>query len=73
VDTLGRELRGRPTPEIGDGCRTFPLERKLVTWRDLLVAESIHIPEESRRSESIPRFIISKNSRSPNHPLSMVR
>jgi hypothetical protein len=51
----------------------IPLERKLVTRRDLLVAELVLIPEENGRSESIPKFTISKNSRRPNHPLLTVK
>jgi len=73
VATLGRAPHRRPTPEIGDRRWTFPLQRKLATQRYLLVAELVHIPEENRRSEIIPRFIISKNSRRKKHPLSTVR
>jgi hypothetical protein len=72
VATLGRAPRERSTPEIRDKHQTIPLERKMVTQRDLLVAKLFLIPEENGRSESIPKFTISKNSRRPNHPLSMV-
>jgi hypothetical protein len=49
------------------------LERKLVTWRDLLAAELVFIPEENERSENFPRVKISKSSRRPNHPPSTVK
>jgi hypothetical protein len=48
------------------------MEMKLATERDLLVVESVHILKEKGRNESIPKFIIMKNSGRPNHPLSMV-
>jgi hypothetical protein len=51
----------------------IPLKRKLATWRDLLVAELVLIPEEKGRSESIPKVTILKNSRRPNHPLLTVK
>jgi hypothetical protein len=71
VATLGRAPRERSTPEIRDKHQMIPLERKLATQRDLLVAELVLIPKENERSKSIPKVIISKNSRRPNHPLSM--
>jgi hypothetical protein len=49
------------------------MERKLATQRDLLVVELVLIPEENGRSESIPKVIISKNSRRPNHPYLTVK
>jgi hypothetical protein len=73
VATLGRAPQERSTPEIRDKHQKIPLERKLATRRDLLVAELVLIPEENGRSESIPKVIISKNSRRPNHPLSTVK
>jgi hypothetical protein len=73
VATLGGATRERSTPEIRDKRQMISLERKLVTWRDLLVAELVLIPEENERSEIIPKIIISKNSRRPNHSLSMVK
>jgi len=73
VATLGRAPRERSTPEIRDKRRTIPLERKLVTQRDLLVEKLVLIPEENGRSESIPKDIILKNSRRLNHPLSTVK
>jgi hypothetical protein len=73
VATLGRAPQERSTPEIRDKHLTIPLERKLVTRRDLLVAELVLTPEENGRSEIIPKIIISKNSRRPNHPLSTVK
>jgi hypothetical protein len=51
----------------------IPLERKLVTWGDLLAAELVLTPEENERSENFPRIIISKSSRRPNHSPSMVK
>ena len=47
------------------------MERKLETLRDLLVTNLVHILKGMERSESIPKFMILKNSRNPNHPLSM--
>jgi hypothetical protein len=73
VATLGGEPRERSTPEIRDKHQKIPMERKLVTRRDLLVVGLVLIPEENGRSEIIPKIIISKNSRRPNHPLSTVK
>jgi hypothetical protein len=73
VATLEGAPQERFTLEIRDMCWTIPLEKKLATQRDLLVAELVLMPEENRRSEIIPKVIISKNSRRPNHPLSMVK
>jgi hypothetical protein len=73
VATLGREPRESSNPDIGDKYQMIPLERKLVTRRDLLVAELVHILEENKRNERIPKVIISKNLRRPNHPLLTVR
>jgi hypothetical protein len=47
----------------------IPLERKQATWRDILAAGLVPIPEENERSGSIPRAITSKNSGRSNHPL----
>jgi hypothetical protein len=41
--------------------------------RDLLVAKLVHILKGKERSESIPKVMILKSSRNPNHPLSMER
>jgi hypothetical protein len=46
--------------------------KETVTQRDLLV-EIVHTLKGKGRNESIPKFIISKNSGRPNHPLSTVR
>jgi hypothetical protein len=73
VATLGGAYRERFTLEIRDKHQTILLERKLVTRRDLLVAELVLIPEENGRSEIILKIIISKNSRRPNHPLSTMK
>jgi hypothetical protein len=73
VATLGGAPRERFTPEIRDKRKMIPLERKLATRKDLLVAELVLIPEENERSKIIPKIIISKNSRRPNHPLSTVK
>jgi hypothetical protein len=63
--------RGRPNLEAGDTHRESPLERKLETPRDLLVEKLTHILKGKERSESIPKVMILKSSRNPNHPLSM--
>jgi hypothetical protein len=73
VATLRGAPRERSTPEIRDKRRMIPLERKLATRRDLLAAELALIPEENEGSENFPRIIISKSSRRPNHPPSMVK
>jgi hypothetical protein len=73
VTTLGEVPRRRPNLEAGDTHRESPLERKLATLRDLLVAKLAHILKGKERSESIPKVMILKNSRKPNHPLSMER
>jgi hypothetical protein len=64
-------LRGRPNLEVGDTHRDSPLERKLETLRDLLVARLIHILKGNEISESIPKVMSLKISRKPNHPLLM--
>jgi hypothetical protein len=71
--TLGIAPQESSTPEIRDKHQMTPLERKLATRRDLLVAELVIIPEENGRSKSLPKVTISKNSRRPNHPLSTVK
>ena len=43
------------------------------TLRDLIVSKLAHILKGKETSESIPKFVILKNSRKPNHPLSMER
>jgi hypothetical protein len=73
VATLGGVPRERSNQRQGTSVGTNPLERKLATQRDLLVVELVHILKENRRNKRIPKFIISKNSGRPNHPLSMVR
>ena len=73
VATLRGAPRGRSTPEIRDKHQMIPLERKLATQRDLEAAELALIPEENKGSKKIPRIIISKSSRRPNHSPSMVK
>jgi hypothetical protein len=41
--------------------------------KDLIVAEQAHILKGKERSGSIPKIMILKNSRNPNHPLLMER
>jgi hypothetical protein len=43
MTTLGEVPRRRPNLEVGDTHRQSPLERKLATPKDLLVAERDHI------------------------------
>jgi hypothetical protein len=38
---------------------------------DLLVEKLVHILKGKERSEIFPKFVTLKNSRKPNHPLSM--
>jgi hypothetical protein len=71
VATLRGVPRGRSNLEAGDTNRESPLERKLATPRDLLVAKLVRILKGKERRESIPKVMILKNSRNPNHPLSM--
>jgi hypothetical protein len=73
MTTLGEVPRRRPNLEAGDTHRQSPLERKLATLKDLLVAERAHILKGKERSGSIPKIMILKSSRNPNHPLSMER
>jgi hypothetical protein len=73
VATLRRVPQGRSNLEAGDTHQESPLERKLATLRDLLVAKLVRILKGKERSESIPKVMILKSSRNPNHPLSMER
>jgi len=73
VATLRGAPRERSTLEIRDKRRMIPLERKLATQRDLLAVELVLILEENERRRNFPRVIISKSSRRPNHPPSMVK
>jgi hypothetical protein len=73
VAALGGVPRERSNLETGDKHQMNPLERKLVTQRDILVVELVHILKENGRNESIPKVIISKNLGRPNQPLWMVR
>jgi hypothetical protein len=59
--------------EPGHTHRESPLERKLSTPRDLLVEKLAHILKGKERSKSIPKVMILKSSRNPNHPLSIER
>jgi hypothetical protein len=47
------------------------MESKLTTLRDILVAKIAHVLKGKERSESVPKFMIHRNSIKPNHPLSM--
>jgi hypothetical protein len=71
VATLEGVPRGRPNLEAGDTHRGNPLERKMETLRDLLVAKLAHILKGKEGSKNIPKVMILKSSRKPNHPLSM--
>jgi hypothetical protein len=68
VATLRGAPRKRSTPEVEDKRRMIPLRRKLAIQRALLAAEPVPIPEENRRSKSLPKAEDSKNSERPNHP-----
>jgi hypothetical protein len=71
VATLGGVPRERSNLEAGDSHRESPLERKLETHRDILVAKLSHILKGKERSKRIPKVMILKSSRNPNHPLLM--
>jgi hypothetical protein len=73
VATLVGVPQGRPNLETGDTHHKSPLERKLATLRGLLVPRLTQILKGKERSESIPKSMILKSSRNPNHPLSMER
>jgi hypothetical protein len=45
----------------------------MATPRGLLVEKLAHVIKGKERSERIPKVVILKNSRKPNHPLSMER
>jgi hypothetical protein len=45
----------------------------LATLKDLLVEERAHILKGKKGSGSVPKIMIHKSSRKPNHPLSMER
>ena len=45
----------------------------MATLRNLLVEKLVHILKGKERSGSVPKIMILKNSRNPNHPLSMER
>jgi hypothetical protein len=73
VATLRGAPRKRSTPVVKDKHRIIPLRRKLAIQRDLLAAEPVPIPEENRRSKSLPKVENSKNSKRPNHPPSTMK
>jgi hypothetical protein len=73
VTSLGEVPRVRSNLELGDTHRESPLERKLTTLKDLLVARPAHILKVKERSRSVPKPMVLKISRNPNHPLSMER
>ena len=41
------------------------------TLKNILVDKIVHIPRGKERRGNIPRVMIQKSSRNPNHPLSM--
>jgi hypothetical protein len=71
VVTLIGVPQGRPNLEAGDTHRESPLEKKMATPRGLLVARLTKFIKGKEISESIPKAVILKISRNPNHPLSM--
>ena len=71
MTTLGAVPRVRSNLEAEETHRESPLERKLATLRDLLVEKIAHSLKGKERSENIPKVVILKNSRKPNHPLLM--
>jgi hypothetical protein len=73
VATLKGAPRERSTPEIREKHQRILLERKMATQRNLLAVELVLILEENERRRNFPRVIISKSSRRPNHPPSMVK
>jgi hypothetical protein len=67
-----REVRKqRSNLEAGDTHRESPLERKLTTLKDLLVASPALILKGNERRRNIPKPMVLKISRKPNHPLSI--
>jgi hypothetical protein len=73
VATLGGVPRVRSNLETGGTHRESPLERKLATLRGPLVEKLAHILKGKERNRSIPKVVILKSSRNPNHPLSTDR
>jgi hypothetical protein len=73
VATLRVAPRKRSTPEVKDKRRIIRLRRKLAIQRALLAAKLVPIPEENRRSKSLPKVENLKNSERPNHPPSTVK
>jgi hypothetical protein len=71
VATLRGVPQGSYNLKAGDNHRESPLERKLATLRDLLVANLVCIIKGKERSEIIPKVMILKSSRNPNLPLSV--
>jgi hypothetical protein len=70
VTPLGEVPRRRSNLEAGDTHRESPLERKLTTLKGLLVAGPTHILRRKEGNKSIPKPVVLKSSRNPNHPLS---
>jgi hypothetical protein len=71
VATLRGVPQGRSNLDVRETHRESPLERKLTTPRDLLVENLVHILKGKEISERIPKVMILKSSRNPNHPHSM--
>jgi hypothetical protein len=67
----GRSTSRKAHPGGRGHSSESPLERKLATPRDLLVEKLAHILKGKERSKSFPKVMTLKNSRKPNHPLSM--
>jgi hypothetical protein len=68
---VGEVPRRRSNLEARENHRETPLERKLTTPKDLLVAGPTHILKGKERSRRIPKPMVLKSSRNTNHPLSM--
>jgi hypothetical protein len=73
VTPLGEVLRRRSNLETGDTHQESPLEKKLTNLKDLPVAGPSRILAGKERSGSVPKPMVLKSSRNPNHPLSTER
>jgi len=71
VATPGGAPQRRPNMEPRDIQSNIPLVRTLTTPRNLLMEKLVRILRQEERRGNIPRFVILKNSRNPNHPPSM--
>jgi hypothetical protein len=73
VATPGGEPQRRSNMEPRGIQWKIPLVRTLTTPRNLLVEKLVPILRKEERRGNIPRVVILKNSRNPNHPPSMER